>query len=467
MRRRILKMNRTTKRILVGFTALALALLGTLPAGAAVKVAVTPELAGVIGEIVGESADHPMVSGQVVVWRPGYQEIQPPPPECDVIVTGCDSEMDALARHGQVVVGSRTVIAEAELMLYVGADNAKNIRHARDLARADVSVAVASPDSSWLGEASDMLLSCLGVSRTGAEEPWAGAENGPAAVLAGKADAALCWSAPRRKSAALKAIALPEGLRPVTQVVVALSPRARKSDAANGLLAFLASEAARGPLLRAGFRPPSDSTAKRDYTRTASCLAPGLYELVGRSMAAFCRLQRGRCLDVGCGKADLDVVLAKITEMTILGLDISEEALTKARANVKKAGLADRITFIQGDVQKMPLETNSFDVVISRGSYPFWKDKDVAMREILRVLKPGGVALIGGGKGFYFPAPLRQSTLTLLPTRSSLDLASSGGRDRFTLGDLKRVMEAIGVTRFRLIDDPGCRQCGGWVQFWK
>jgi hypothetical protein len=55
----------------------------------------------------------------------------------------------------------------------------------------------------------------------------------------------------------------------------------------------------------------------------------------------------------------------------------------------------------------------------------------------------------------------------MLPTRDSLDLESSGGPNRFTLGDLKRVMEAVGVARFRLIDDPGCHQCGGWVQFWK
>jgi SAM-dependent methyltransferase len=460
-------MNGTTKRILVGFTALLLAAATALQAGAAVKVAVGPELANAMREIIGATAEHPMVSSRVLVWQCGYQKLQPPPRESEVIITGSDSEMDALVRHGQVVAGSRAVIAEAELMLFVAAANAKNIRHVRDLARADVSLAVAAAESSWLGEASDMLLSRLGASRTGVSRPWAGAADGPAAVLAGKADAALCWTAPRFESAALRAIALPEDLRPVTQVVVALSPRGRSSDAAKQLRTFLASAAGREPLLRAGFRPPSASAGERDYTRTAARLAPGLYELTGRSMASFCRLQRGRCLDVGCGAADLDLVLAKITEMTIVGLDIDEAGVTKARAKVEQAGLADRLSFIHGDVHKMPLETGSFDVVISRASYPFWKDKTVAMREILRVLKPGGVALIGGGKGFYFPAPLRQSPLAMLPTRDRLDLASSGGPDRFTLGDLKRVMETIGVARFRLIDDPGCSQCGGWVQFWK
>ena len=460
-------MNGTTKRILVGLTALVLAPLGALQAGAAVKVAVGPELAGVMREIIGPTAERAVVSSEVVVWRSGYRKLQPPPRECEVIITGSDSEMDALVRHGQAVGASRTVIAEAKLMLCSAVNSAKNVRDVHDLARADVSVAVAGAESSWLGEASDMLLSRLGVSRTGAERPWAGAADGPTAVLAGKANAALCWSAPRFESAALRAIALPEDSRPVTQVVAALSPRGLRSDEAKQLLAFLANEAGREPLLRAGFTAPSASAAQRDYTRTASRLAPGLYELVGRSMASFCRQQRGRCLDVGCGRADLDVVLAKITELTIVGLDINEDVLTKARAKVEQAGLADRISFIHGDVHKMPLETGSFDVVISRGSYPFWKDKEVAMREILRVLKPGGVALIGGGKGFYFPEPLRGSPLTMLPTRDSLDLTSSGGSGPFTLGDLKCVMEAIGVTRFRLIDDPGCHECGGWVQFWK
>jgi SAM-dependent methyltransferase len=460
-------MHRTTSSILAGFTALVLAPPAVLQADAPVKVAVGPELAGAMREIIGAAAGHPVVPSQVIAWQSGYQKLQPPPRECDLVITGSDSEMDALIRHGLALAGSRRVLAEAGLTLCVAAAGAKDIRQVRDLARADVSLAVAAAESSWLGEASDMLLSRLGASRSGVKPAWAGAADGPAAVLAGKADAALCWTAPRFASAALRAIAIPEDLRPVTQVVAALSPRGRGSNAAKQLLAFLASAAGREPLLRAGFSPPIAPTAERDYTRTAARLAPGLYELTGRSMASFCRLQRGRCLDVGCGTADLDIVLAKITQMTILGLDIDDGELAKARAKVEQARLAERLSFVHGDVHKMPLESGSFDVVISRASYVFWKDKAAAMREILRVLKPGGVALIGGGKGFYFPGPLRQSPLAMLPTRESVDLASSGGPDRFTLGDLKRVMEAIGVARYRLIDDPGCSQCGGWVQFWK
>jgi len=107
-------MSGIRKRILVGFSALVLAPLAALQAGEAVKVAVSPALAGVMREIIGETAERAVVSGQGIVWRPGYQKLQPPP-ECEVIVTGSDSEMDALARHGHVIAGSRAVIAEAEL----------------------------------------------------------------------------------------------------------------------------------------------------------------------------------------------------------------------------------------------------------------------------------------------------------------------------------------------------------------
>ena len=112
MRRKIPQMNGTTKRILVGFTALVLALLAAPQAGAAVKVAVGPELASVMREIIGATAERPVVSSQVIIWRSGYQKLQPPPRECEVIITGSDSEMDALVRHGQAVAGNRVLVGD-------------------------------------------------------------------------------------------------------------------------------------------------------------------------------------------------------------------------------------------------------------------------------------------------------------------------------------------------------------------
>ena len=49
------------------------------------KVAVAPELAGVMRENIGSTAERPVVSSQVVVWRPGHRKLQAPPRECEVI----------------------------------------------------------------------------------------------------------------------------------------------------------------------------------------------------------------------------------------------------------------------------------------------------------------------------------------------------------------------------------------------
>jgi ubiquinone/menaquinone biosynthesis C-methylase UbiE len=57
------------------------------------------------------------------------------------------------------------------------------------------------------------------------------------------------------------------------------------------------------------------------------------------------------------------------------------------------------VAFISGDVAALPVEDASQDLVISRDSVFFWEDLPLAFTEILRVLRPGGHAYVGGGFG--------------------------------------------------------------------
>lgn len=73
----------------------------------------------------------------------------------------------------------------------------------------------------------------------------------------------------------------------------------------------------------------------------------------------------------------------------VTGLDFTPEMLKKARENNGKLGYKN-VEFIEGDIEKMPLKSNSFDVVISNCVLNLVPDKSKAFGEIHRVLKSGG-----------------------------------------------------------------------------
>jgi arsenite methyltransferase len=96
-------------------------------------------------------------------------------------------------------------------------------------------------------------------------------------------------------------------------------------------------------------------------------------------------------LDLGSG-AGFDCLLAarKVGPAgRVIGVDMTDAMLVKARANAEKAGLAN-VEFRKGDIEALPIEDDSVDVVISNCVLNLVPDKDRAFREIRRVLRPGG-----------------------------------------------------------------------------
>jgi SAM-dependent methyltransferase len=110
-------------------------------------------------------------------------------------------------------------------------------------------------------------------------------------------------------------------------------------------------------------------------------------------------IKSGYCLDAGCGGGYLGLALARITSLKFIFLDESPAMLMHADENIEEYGLARRAVTMLGRVQSIPLRDQSVDLVISRGSIPFWDELATAFREINRVLKPGGRACVGGGLG--------------------------------------------------------------------
>jgi SAM-dependent methyltransferase len=98
-----------------------------------------------------------------------------------------------------------------------------------------------------------------------------------------------------------------------------------------------------------------------------------------------------RVLDLGSGAGTDSLVASQMVgnEGSITGVDMTPEMLAKARAAASTMNVAN-VEFVEGEVESLPFEDGTFDVVISNGVIDLVPDKDAVFSEIYRVLVPGG-----------------------------------------------------------------------------
>jgi ubiquinone/menaquinone biosynthesis C-methylase UbiE len=122
------------------------------------------------------------------------------------------------------------------------------------------------------------------------------------------------------------------------------------------------------------------------YTKTAD------YGLGCGIPTEFANIQIGdTVLDLGSGAGN-DVFVARAIvgeEGRVIGIDFTDEMIKKANENKEKTGFSN-VEFRKGDIEAMPVEDNSIDVIISNCVINLVPDKKKAFSEIYRVLKPGG-----------------------------------------------------------------------------
>jgi arsenite methyltransferase len=111
----------------------------------------------------------------------------------------------------------------------------------------------------------------------------------------------------------------------------------------------------------------------------------------------FAGLQKGETVvDLGSG-AGIDVFLSanKVGRSgRVIGIDMTEEMLERARRNAKEGGYAN-IEFKKGDIEKrIPVDSDSIDAVVSNCVINLTSDKVKAFKEIRRILKSGGRMVI-------------------------------------------------------------------------
>lgn len=94
-----------------------------------------------------------------------------------------------------------------------------------------------------------------------------------------------------------------------------------------------------------------------------------------------------KILDIGSGTGFLSLILADMG-YEVIGIDLSEKMIARASAKAKERGLS--IVFHQDDAENLGFENNSFDAIVNRAVIWTLPHPDIAVREWMRVLRPGG-----------------------------------------------------------------------------
>jgi len=130
---------------------------------------------------------------------------------------------------------------------------------------------------------------------------------------------------------------------------------------------------------------------------------PDWFVTVAEDVVQYCQPEEGIWVDLGCGSGGLGLALAQRSKSMILLVDPNAQALSSALQKAEESGLASWVSAVVACAESIPLPDGSVNLVVSRGSIFFWREPPLGLREVCRILGPGGRAMIGGGFGTRYP----------------------------------------------------------------
>ncbi|MEO0972261.1 MAG: bifunctional demethylmenaquinone methyltransferase/2-methoxy-6-polyprenyl-1,4-benzoquinol methylase UbiE [Pseudomonadota bacterium] len=139
-----------------------------------------------------------------------------------------------------------------------------------------------------------------------------------------------------------------------------------------------------------------DSVADR-YDMMNDLMSGGLHRLWKRFTIDVANLRPGqRVLDVAAGSGDLSRAMLREVgrEGTVVMSDINARMVARGRDRLRDAGAGSNCVFVQASAEALPFDERSFDVVTIAFGLRNVTDKPRALREMRRVLRPGGQLLV-------------------------------------------------------------------------
>jgi demethylmenaquinone methyltransferase/2-methoxy-6-polyprenyl-1,4-benzoquinol methylase len=134
-----------------------------------------------------------------------------------------------------------------------------------------------------------------------------------------------------------------------------------------------------------------------NYDLMNDLMSAGVHRLWKRMTIEMSGVRSGnKVLDIAGGTGDLTAKFSRIVgkDGYVVLADINESMLKVGRDRLMDLGVVDNVKFSQSDAQHLPFPDNTFDVITIAFGLRNVTDKELALKSMLRVLKPGGRLLV-------------------------------------------------------------------------
>lgn len=159
----------------------------------------------------------------------------------------------------------------------------------------------------------------------------------------------------------------------------------------------------------------------------------------------------GVLLDVGTGTARLLIKMAAVPAfagLRLVGIDYYQDMVDEAMKAVALEQLEGRVEVLQADAHHLPFPDGFADFVISRSTIHHWADPVQALKEVYRVLKPGGVALIHDVRRDPAPEVLAQFN----EQRRLAGVEPARLEEKYTAAEVEAFLEEAGLQQHATVE---------------